>query len=383
MSLFDSIKRTETRVKYENESYFDFLNISAEPEAESVRKMLDEWFLKIPLEEREDIYQRFRSRDNRNHFGAFWELYLHELLLKMGFSIPRYHPETESHQSTTPDFLVVGKGVEFYLEGTVAWLSNEEEASNKRASRVYDLLNKLSSPDYFLQIDVKGEPKTDPSVRQLRKKLEKWLQILSYEEIKNSYKGEAIPPYKWKHEDWVVIFTPIPKSGEMMGKPGIHPIGVTSTGIKIVTPQESIRRSIREKAKKYGEMKKPLIVAVNALENFVDESAIMDALFGDQKVALFRKADGSCEDKMDREGNGAWFNQYGPRNKRISGVLMGIRIYPWNITDKTPILYHHPWATVPLNEQIWQLPQKIVNEHGKMEEKSGSNISAFLKSPFE
>ncbi len=106
MPLFDDAVRTERRPRYENESVFDYLNSSARPGSAAVRLLMENWFDEYPIRHAPDIRTRFRSRTAVDHQGAFWELYLHTLLRRMGYDVEPHPPVpgVTSH----PDFLARG-----------------------------------------------------------------------------------------------------------------------------------------------------------------------------------------------------------------------------------------------------------------------------------
>jgi hypothetical protein len=56
---------------------------------------------------------------------------------------------------------------------------------------------------------------------------------------------------------------------------------------------------------------------------------------------------------------GLWFAQGGPRNRKVSAVLLVDELMPWSVAHKTPILWHNPWAERPLTPNLWQGPQMI------------------------
>ena len=85
--LFDDIERNE--LDYENlpESIFGYINHDDSRGATHMRNTLESWFKGFPLRHRKDLRERFRSDDDQNHEGAFFELFLHELLTRLEFSL--------------------------------------------------------------------------------------------------------------------------------------------------------------------------------------------------------------------------------------------------------------------------------------------------------
>lgn len=161
MRLFDDILRKDTGPAFYSEDYFTYLNRSARPEAEKVRWLLETWFSHYPQKEQVELRERFRMAE----LSAFYELFLHELLLKLGCEV-EIHPQKEDADGKHPDFLVKPPdGYCFYIEAVLATgESKEEEAARNRINTVYDCINDLNSPNFFIGINhVKGTPRTQPS----------------------------------------------------------------------------------------------------------------------------------------------------------------------------------------------------------------------------
>jgi hypothetical protein len=92
----------------------------------AVRGVIEDWFARFPTVAQKDLRSRFRSDDNSRCLGAFWELYLHEVHLRLGFKLER-DPKVPG-TTKRPDFLVRGGAQPFYLEATTVAYSTEEAA---------------------------------------------------------------------------------------------------------------------------------------------------------------------------------------------------------------------------------------------------------------
>ncbi|MCK4820058.1 hypothetical protein KA005_30110, partial [bacterium] len=105
MMLFDEIERTDTTSAKHKMKEYEYLNVSARPEAEDCRATVEEWFLTFPQEEKEEIKARICSNDDRQFQSAFFELFLYRLLTKIGCNV-EIHPSMKGDTLKTPDFLV-------------------------------------------------------------------------------------------------------------------------------------------------------------------------------------------------------------------------------------------------------------------------------------
>ncbi|PYX76360.1 MAG: hypothetical protein DMG72_04975, partial [Acidobacteria bacterium] len=101
-------------------------------------------------------------------------------------------------------------------------------------------------------------------------------------------------------------------------------------GAGFIAPDQDIRDSIESKAKKYGTLPLPLLVAVNVISDHCDEIDINNALFGSESFVVFQEPDGSLhEGPARRLPNGIWFGKDGHRNQLVSAVLISTNLDPY------------------------------------------------------
>jgi len=383
MRLFDQIARDDFTSAEYAEPIFSYLNRTARLEFDKIRNELEDWFSRYPDSEKLELRGQFRSDINSQHQGAFFELLLHEMLLKMGCKV-EIHP-TIKYITNVPDFLIhPPHGDSFYLEATIATnLSKEEVSEIARINDVYDTLNRaVNSPNFFLWIKVDGAPKTPPPAKKLANFLNQQLANLDPDkigELIEKKEFDSIPRWSFNHDGWAVEIEPTPKSPKLRGKPGIRPIGAQSTGIQQVNYTKPIRDSIIEKAGRYGEIDLPYIIAVNILE-YSDEVNIMEALFGTEQYLIDFATDADVPPKMSRKPDGVWRGNDGPKYTRVSGALLFRRLSFWNIPSANPCLYHNPWAQKPYKSILTQLPQAIAINNN-MKHIEGKSLNDILKLP--
>jgi hypothetical protein len=384
MQLFDTYKRTELRWKKGSESVFEYYNLSARPAVEALRQLLECWFARLPENGKNDLCSRFRSTKDSNWQGAFFELYVHELFTCLGFEL-QVHPRVEG-VSTRPDFSATSCGVaKFFVEATVAGLlSDQEQGADRRMEVVYEAINTIQSPDFFLELEIRGAPDTAPPTKKLRDDLTKWLSTLNAEAIAQLYVSGRVaetPSFPWQHEGWSLLFRPLPKSPNLRGKSGVRPIGIRSPeGVWLSTDAE-IREAAEGKAKRYGELERPLIVAVNYVGLHCNNIDIMNALYGQESTVVRLHEDGRISERNERKPNGLWFGQNGPRNKPVSGVLF-TQVNPWNMGGATPELFHNPWSVNPIQSSEWPLAQCVADlSEKRVRHQPGHNVGDLLGLP--
>jgi hypothetical protein len=374
--LFNEMNRDFTGPKLYSESIFDYLNRSARLESKRIRNLLEQWIEGLSSEVQDELRARIRSRDDRQHLGAFYELYLHELLSKSGFSV-EIHPAV-NNKTTHPDFRVLKDDKPlFYLEATLVALSDKDTSAKAREKQVYDAINRMKSPNFFIRVKVRGAPTTNPPGAKMRSFLEDKLSNLDLNMVTKQLEqgdSEALPSWNWKHNGWQITFSPIPKKPEARGKHGVRPIGLQIQDVRWLTSHIKIRESIQDKATKYGELDLPYIVAINVTDEYgVDEIDINNALFGEEQITIILCGNNIIDQKPNRKPNGAWYGSGGPQNQRVSAALIADNLSPWSIAKVTPILWHNPWANRPLTSDTWLLPQLFPEENNQLVKRKGKH----------
>jgi len=386
MQLFDDIVRESLRPRNESEPTFDYYNQSTRSSIVALREILESWFARYPGVARKNLRERFRSPIEHQHAGAFFEIYTHELLLRLGYEVD-VEPALVNI-TTRPDFLVKLNGQpKFCVEATLAGVpSEQEQGAEARISVVYDALNGLDSPNFFLKIQREGTPTTAPPTRKLLGELSEWLASLDFDSLRASYVSgdcDKLPVYRWQHEGWDLAFTPIPKPPELRGKTGVRPIGIDFPEARWLTTHHSIRAAVDRKAKKYGQLTLPYVVAINVLEDSCDNIDIMNGLYGEEMIVVNVRSDGSAETQAARrKHNGAWFGPNGPRNQQVSAVLIAMQIHPWTMSRVTPELFHNPWAEYALPSSAFPMPQCVPDiEAGHVRHEPGQQAAEILAIP--
>jgi hypothetical protein len=383
--LFSDIPRNFKGTRSYTEPLFEYLNRSARPSMERIRKIMEEWFSRYPFVGRNELKSRLCSCDDILHQSAFYELYLHEFLSKLGYRV-EVHPGVPN-RNTHPEFLIFQAGNPFfYLEATIASGPQEEKNADKRESGVYETIDNMNSPNFFIEVKVHGSPSTPPPGRKWRDILEKWLSELDPDAIGEKLLSDGLvglPAITMNHDGWDVTFQAVPKSPNARGKQGVRPIGIRLSGFQDCKEDEWIRKAIKEKATKYGNLNLPYLIAINVLSIFSnDDHLIMDALFGKEGFTLYRLPTGGSDQKLTRASNGAFRGPHGPQNTRVSGVIICNELFWGNISKINPVLWHNPWASFPLSQDMWAFPQFVRGpDKTRLELKSGRKAADLFGLP--
>lgn len=379
--IFSDIERTFNGPKQYGEPDFEYLDRSARIESERVRNTIAEWLNNFPESDRSEVISRLKSGNHINFLSASFELYIHEILLRLGYEVSA-HPNTSSGKTTKPDFLVrnTETGEEFYVEAVLATdQSNNERAAESRKNIVIDSINKLSSPNFYLSLSADGDPEIPPSGKKLKKKITKWLNELDPDEVSKNIAisgHQAFPRIEINQDGWNVEFAAIPKSPEKRGLENSSTIGSLSNGAQWLGTWESIRDAVLKKGNRYGDIDLPLLVAVNVGQFKVDNIDTMQALFG-QEQYIFNSNQLDAEPRFERAPNGVWQGPKGIRYKRVSGVIISPDITPWTYSARNICTYVNPWANYKVSGSLFQLSHAQVNGE-KMEWIEGNHPRELL-----
>lgn len=344
-------------------STYEFLKRCSRPECKRIRNQLEEWFGHYPGPDSEELKSRVRSGDEGHFRSAFWELYLHEFLRRLGYSV-EVHPELETEGDKSPDFLARHPEDKNILVEAASTKKKTEEPSGpgQQKDEIIDAINELSHPCFRLRLgesNLRSWPEEPPSRNRVQSELRQWLETLDYEPLRTMFEErgiEAMPEKKFDLRGWEVTFTAIPKPESQRGSEDERIIGLQNTGVQWVDTSTPIRKRIRDKAGRYGDVERPYVVAVNIADPMIDEIDIRDALFGDE-VLQISMTDPPNAGTMTRKPNGAWMGPQGPRNTRVSAVLLGLGVEPWRMAMAPLVLCHNPWAQRRVEGPLTALPE--------------------------
>jgi hypothetical protein len=215
-----------------------------------------------------------------------------------------------------------------------------------RLDAVYDLLDDIDSPNFFLDIDVESTGAQPPGTRGLRRELKAWLAQIDPDAIASLEGG---PQWRWSNgQGWTLVFRAIPKHG-MRGKAGVRAVGVYDHGgVRVVDEKGPLLEALGVKGSRYGTLDAPYVVAVmDDGDHPPHASSTADALYG-TAVADFDPATRTIVERPERAPDGYWRDRTGPRHSGVSAVITAWALSPWEVARRYPRIWHNPYATNPL-----------------------------------
>jgi hypothetical protein len=378
--LFDDFIRDYCGFKDHTESESAFLNRCARRSVEAVRIELERWFERYPESEQHELRIRFRSTDDHTFRAAFLELFLHELLLRLGHSV-EIHPKVAVDTRKKPDFLVnLLPGGGFYLVAKIATgKSLAEVKTEARLNDFYQILDQVDCPDWILRLQADNfAPKTPLPASRIRSQVRQWLSTLDVDAVSTTARRDTfddLPATEFEHEGRIVTVMAIPKKPEWRGRRSDdRPIGVFPSNFEWLNTHGDIADAIKVKSSRYGSLDRPYVIAIQSHYAFTRAQDFERAIFGDPQTPL--PVDNIASAVTPLQG-GVLTTGSPPHHRRVSAVLAIRQLYPWAVPKAQLCLYHNPSATLPL---IWGSARltEASPVDGRIEYRQGETTAALL-----
>ena len=353
------------RLNYSEPSY-RYLAASAQPEAEIIRQLLEDWLLHYPMPLHNDIVSRFRSARDEQHKAATFELYLFTLLRKLGYNI-----EVGPYLGVErPDFLArENDGVAFILEATsVTEASDKETSGIRRRERILDQLYSLRSNRFLVDVSYDGAPTSDVNIKRELACIERWLDTLTDEQPTtapgSTHLAEA-PTYTFAVEGLSIELTAISAREAGLQPSSDHIImSIGAKEARFSITSEAIRKKIENKMKHYERANHPFVLAINSSNFAISQHEVFSALFGDLAVQVPMGARRERAPTIVRIPNGVLYQMGQPRWTRLSALLIIGDLHPWSIGARKLTLFENPHAARKLRGPITVLQRVTINNDG-------------------
>ena len=378
LTLFDDFQRTDGRQAKRRESTFSFYNRSAWRSAENVRVTLERWFTDYPPDSRPSLRSRFRGRDD-NHYAAFFELLLHQILLCLGFD-PTVDP-TPASSNDTPDFLITDTlGRCYYIEAMVV-VGMEVSRGDALLDEVLDEIDAIAEREpsrIALMASTDGQLTRAPGLRRIRNEVTQWLAAIDLTSIVD-HDLTNNPSHIICRDDWALKLT-VTQRLQQTSESLIHDGPVYEGSY---TEPTVLRRILRQKASKYSYLEHPLTIAINAPSqlSFMDHEYLRSILY-------------SREDRipqLDDEGNvppavhhglrdGVWIGGSGVQHKELHGVLFLDGAFPRVAATGRAYTYINAFIDANLPDELLQLGSARA-EDGQLVFEEGPRLGEILGLP--
>lgn len=288
MVLFENKVRTDLNYAKNLDNTFDFYDRSARPEFQTARERLNDWFSRYPAKNQHKLKAEFK--EEKKFKSAFYELFIHELFSQQGFEL---EVDPVIPNLGTPDFLASKNNLSIYIEATVSEeISDEKRRNENRKHVLFDSLNKIKSPDFFIGIDeLEFKSKKQPNAKKIilfvENNIKKNNAVETEERLsKNNY--SRLVNFFYIDEDIKISFKLYPKTESARGNINHRPIAHGPGETFIGGSESVIKSSCIKKARKYKRIGYPLIICANVLSfRGVDDIDINNAIVN--KDGLFEQ----------------------------------------------------------------------------------------------
>ncbi len=304
-----------------------------------MRRTLDCWFLALPEVARRDLRNRFVLTSELDHMGALWELWVHAAHRRRGFDVT-VHIGTDAGERRQ-DFVVARGGERCWVEATVVGGDSPLSFTERKLdAALCDVIDSVSAPRFSLGLAVARYGSCTPGRRRVVPRIERWLGELDPEALcARQAAGAAAPIRQLEFDDWRIELEAIARDTRPpeVDRRLLGPRAACADGAARVNDVRPLRRKIKKKASRYGELDRPYLLALLALGDHVQERDVAHALLG----------------RPDRGVDHAvWRGPGGPCNRRLSGVLVARGLSHANLAGATPKLWRNPWAVHALASDL-------------------------------
>ncbi|OBG78538.1 hypothetical protein [Mycobacterium sp. E3305] len=346
MRLFSDAERSDRGPARFSESNFGFLDRVAGPHWDRVRSLLEGWFNHHPKDAKRELHKRFTDKDDGQHVGAWWELYIASLFRHLGYEVVP-HPPIEGSERK-PDFLITRGSSAFYVECTVA------AAGGTRGTLdwIYDCISDVETRDFLIGIDDIERGTEHPKRIEVTRPIAQWLAELDPDEL-IAAPEERLPRKVIPIRDWSITCVAVPNRPDARYKGGRLIGFLPAVSINFDDDIARIYEAVSRKGRRYGREPLPLPLVVAVLENtsLVKADDIGQALFGREEWQWTPGDPDSIQVVRRRNGywRGDWSSNDEQRGTRVSAVLIGSGLRYQRIALDLPELWINPWAAVPLS----------------------------------
>jgi hypothetical protein len=355
-SLFSAERRPIARRDRWLQSDYQRLDRAIGESGDRIRRLIDEWYARLPPHSRAEIRQRFADRSTATHLGAFWELYLHEAGRCLGFDVDI--DVGRDVAGRRPDLLLGRQADSFFMEATVALGDGVIRRDQQpRADQLYAAIDRVENRDFLIHTQLERVGHATPGRKVVTAPLDRWLAGLDPDALRQAAdSGGAAPGLMIEKDGWRVRFEATGLKPELRGDPDASVVGARVHGfaddpagedlmpeIDDITP---LTNALLKKAGHGYEIgDRPFVIAVLCAGELIDDHDIAQALFGPIEYAVSMSSDRAVGQVLP---GGLWHEGAGARYTTVSAVLTASNLSPGGVADVEPCLWLNPAAANPL-----------------------------------
>ena len=347
--LFSSYIRDNADHKRRKETAFEFLDRSAWRISELVRQKVNE--LSTSYEADDEFIKMFKSKSDKQHYSAVFELLTYSILTRSNFSLTR-HPETSTGKR--PDFRATLSDFDSIIECTLAGHSFDSLTEKNRKDTVEEIVDDIEYYPYWINLDF--QTISDQSIS--KRKLLSFLN--NVKELSEGISNDELFDRRYLYEDngWEVKISLLRKT-----EPDIkRSLGYISGNVKTIDTSKPILTALNDKkAGRYGIDTNPYIICLNTSDLFTKENCFAEALFG-------QYGDSAIDLRYNTQ-NSFYLAGGKPINTSVSAVVIFRNFDLFTLDSSSMAVWHNPYAKnkIPLNllpfdEYIYEIDESFLRK---------------------
>ncbi len=261
--LFGEPKKPSTKIYQTGENHFEWWENAITDEMIKVKATMNEWFVNYPDEHKTQLKADFKNKFN----DAWYELFIHQLFFLQGFHL-EVHPEVPNSKKH-PDFLATKNGYSIYIEAKVITGRTEKQMKMEIVREtIIDRLQKIDLPNHLLSLDkLEFKDNSVPSLKGITKWIESKISEINVPEILTDSDFSNREIIKFENEKVLIELRVLSSNVKSIVPEEFEdhrPIGIIYYGTEFITGGDVVIQSaFREKALRYGELDKPLLLCFN------------------------------------------------------------------------------------------------------------------------
>jgi hypothetical protein len=270
-----------------------------------------------------------------------------------------------------------------YVEATLA-IHTVALAEPRIEAEILDAIDDLAPTELGLDVGTRGTLTQTPSISQIKRDVIRWLGEQDVDAVTASFRAadlKSLPQTELRYGDWRLRLRAIPIPGLREKGPSTRVIHIGPSRGGFIDNGRMLKDAVRAKAKRYGELDRPLIVAVNAIGDLIGRDDEMSALFGKEQFVVDLVNDEPVRSSVSRERDGAWVYGPEPRNTRVQAVMFFRGAYPSSAADVSVCTYLNPYVDVQIPGELLRFGVAQAGAGGKIEWHSGERLGEILGLP--
>jgi hypothetical protein len=286
------------------------------------RERIESWLVRLDSDDIRAFVSLLRNADQFLH--AYGELAVAQVLLDAGWSVAYERPYNANGQRLTPDWTLRRGTLHVICDVFTAGLVESRGHSESATREVIGRLSTIEAP-YLVNLDVpNGFTLAPTDQKQLCGEFARWVR------------ADVGIGSIWRRNDCTI---------KIVGPSRGRIVVIATDNVHIVPTAVSITTNLREKARKYGVLGLPLLVAATKHPDAeADELMFADCVLGDLVYRSIQLANGSIVGATVREPGGAFDGR-----AELSAAFW---INPYAIGRLDHQLIPNPAAVRPLPEEL-------------------------------